>query len=66
MRARHDAGRGERQGDGEEGAQRRGADVARGQFEIAVDRGEGRRRDPDRIDEAVGGVDQHDAERSCR
>ena len=40
---------------------RRGADVARRELEVAVDGGEGRGGDPDRVDEAVRGVDQHDA-----
>src|SRR5687767_6521791 len=36
-RARHDARRGERQADGEESAQPRGAEIARRQLEVAVD-----------------------------
>src|SRR5215207_10760570 len=50
-RARHDAGRGEREGDGRKGAKPRGADVARRELEVAVDGGEGRGGDPNRVDE---------------
>lgn len=38
------------------------ADVPGREFEIPVDRREGRGRDPHGIDQAMGSVDQHDAE----
>ena len=54
-------GRRQRQRDGGEGAQGRGADVARRELEVAVDGREGRGGDPDRIDEAVRRMHEHDA-----
>ena len=54
-------GRGERQADREEGPQARGAEVARGELEVAVDRRERRRGDPHREYQAVHRVHQDHA-----
>ena len=59
--ARHDAGRCQRQRDGEEGPHGRRADIARGEFQILVDRREGGSGDPHRIDEPVRRMDEHHA-----